>query len=50
MHLFLVQMIITRANLMMSLELKCEKTEQAQPFITHFLQTLVQHHWLTPTS
>ena len=49
MHMFLVQVIITGASLMMSMELKCEKKEQAQSFIKHYLQTLVQHHWLTPT-
>jgi AP-4 complex subunit beta-1 len=49
MHMFLVQVIITGATLTMSVELKCEKKEQAQPFIKHYLQTLVQHNWLTPT-
>ena len=49
MHMFLVQAIITGASLVMSMELKCEKKEQAQSFIKHYLQTLVQHHWLTPT-
>jgi AP-4 complex subunit beta-1 len=50
MHMFLVQVVITGATLMMFVELKCEKQEQAQPFIKHYLQTLVQHHWLTPTA
>ena len=49
MHMFLMQVIITGATLMMSVELKCEKKVQAQSFITHYLQTLVKHHWLTPT-
>jgi hypothetical protein len=50
MHLFLVQVIIAGATLVMSVELKCEKKEQAQSFIKHYLQTLVMHHWLAPTS
>ena len=50
MHMFLVQVVITGAKLLMSVELKCEKKEQAQTFIKHYLQSLVQHHWVTPMS
>lgn len=49
MHLFLVEVNIVAATLMMSLVLKCENKAQAPSFLTHFLQTLVNNNWLTST-
>ena len=46
-HLFLLEVNVALMELTLSFTLKCEKKTQAEPFVKHFLQTLILKNMLT---
>ena len=46
-HYFLMEVNVSLLDLNLSLTLKCEKKQQANTFIKHFLQTLITKNVLS---